>query len=171
MSLLGNLYAFSEVYKVKQNEELKAWNHLHNYTNHFQQVTLNMQNVIEDPNNNDAYLWMISSTDYLRTNSPSNYVSEDLSFYLVTLSQQVNAIVMEYFYHNEVSTLTSEQLEYVKEFNENLQILSSEFNGMYVKNVSTNVSLRQFEKELVIKMEDIEEKNQEILNNIPPVER
>lgn len=125
-----------------------------------------MHQVLNDHNHEDAYIWMLSSTDFLRPYSPPNFVSEDLSNSLVTISQQMNMIVMEYFYHRDVTTLSTEQLKFVKTLNENLIEFADEFQAMYVKNFSAHTSMRQFEERLFQMKKIIEEKNEEIFNKI-----
>ncbi|WP_139192900.1 hypothetical protein [Anaerobacillus arseniciselenatis] len=171
LSLFGNLYLFNALYTSNKYIDFINDDHFNKYVNQFQQLTNNMEKVIEDFENEENYLWMVSNSEYLRLNGglPSNEMSE-LSRSFILLGQQVNNTVTKYFYRNEGQILSQEQQEYLSEFNKNLQSVSNKFNEKYELFRTTNTTLKDEHRELAHFIENIVERNEEILLQIPPID-
>lgn len=170
-SLFGNSYLFSKLYIAKNEIDFISHDIYHKYVTKFQHLTINMDEVINNFENDVNYLWLISNSEYLRIHGhlPSDSMKE-LSYSLSSLGKQVDDTVVAYFYFNKEQSLSQQQKEYLRQFQSNLQLVSDQFDETFHLLRNSDRTLKDESKELAELIDHIVERNEEILSKIPPLE-
>jgi hypothetical protein len=168
VSLLGNFYLLNELYKANQIDKVASANNFHTWETRYQMLTQSLGRVLEDVNDKESYNELIENTEFIRifqTVPMNNYYgsknAQELGNSLLILTDQIVDVVYENF-----DATTKEQLDKLREFHNNLEELSAQFNHVFEEARESSLKFSEYQIELSSHMENTIENNKSIFPHL-----
>lgn len=159
LSILGNIYQFTQYRNVRLANEIQWYDLQLNRISYLQQLSTYLRSVLDEPDNElnvSLLMGNFYAVEALRANNPYMFYDfPELRTSLALLSEQSNIIHQMYFARLQFREISQNEFEQLQEFQSNFEKATSELDAMRVEALQSGEANKY-----------MRETSPEVLNNI-----